>query len=165
MYYASTARPSARYQLSSTGIPPCLQLERYCAVCQYWHETDFSTWAQVEIYNQLSSVPVPQKNLQYWHSAGISTAYHRRGFERELGWKLSIGIGAVLDIGTMPALKSVLVQYWNYSEVGSWPTLGLRAGAVLCQYRSTLSPVPSVQYRYSSLFTTGAVLCRLSILA
>ena len=33
-------------------------------------------------------------------------------------WKLSIGIGAVLVIGIMPALKSVLVQYWHYSEVG-----------------------------------------------
>ena len=38
-------QPSARYQLSSTGIFPCLQLARYCAVCKYWHESDFSIWA------------------------------------------------------------------------------------------------------------------------
>ena len=35
---------SARYQLSSTGIAPCLQLAWYSAVCKYWHESDFSTW-------------------------------------------------------------------------------------------------------------------------
>ena len=37
-------QPSARYQLPSTGIAPCLQLAWYCAVCKYWHESDFSTW-------------------------------------------------------------------------------------------------------------------------
>ena len=37
-------QPSARYRLSSTSIAPCLQLARYCAVCKYWHESDFSTW-------------------------------------------------------------------------------------------------------------------------
>ena len=30
-------KPSARYQPSRTGIAPCLQLARYCAVCKYWH--------------------------------------------------------------------------------------------------------------------------------
>ena len=42
--------PFARYQLSSTGIAPCLQLARYCAVSKYWHECDFSTWGD-EHYN------------------------------------------------------------------------------------------------------------------
>ena len=37
-------QPSARYQFSSTGIAPCLQLALYCAVFKYWHESDFSTW-------------------------------------------------------------------------------------------------------------------------
>ena len=37
-------QPSARYQLSTTGISPCLQLMQYCAVCEYWHQSDFPTW-------------------------------------------------------------------------------------------------------------------------
>ena len=71
---------------------------------------------------------------RHWHSAGISTAYQRRGS------KLFVGTGAVLEIGTMPALKSVLVQYCHYSEIGCQPTLGLRTGAVLCQYRANSQP-------------------------
>ena len=39
-------QPSARYHLSSTGIAPYLQLARYCVVCKYCHESDFSTWAR-----------------------------------------------------------------------------------------------------------------------
>ena len=37
-------QPSTRYQLSSRGIAPCLQLARYYAVSKYWRESDFSTW-------------------------------------------------------------------------------------------------------------------------
>ena len=105
--------------------------------CKSW--TKFFTWA-------CYCSQVPGGNLQptwylasaakvftvlawYWHNAGIRTAYHRRGSERQLGWKLSFGTGEVLNIGTLPALKSVLVQYWHYSEVGCLPTLGLRTGA------------------------------------
>ena len=50
-----------------------------------------------------------------------------------------------LDIDTIPALKSVLIRYWHYSEVGCQPTLGLRTGAVLCQYRA--SPRPGTNCR------------------
>ena len=42
-------QPSNRYQLPSTGIAPCLQLARYCAVCKYWHESDFSIWEWIFI--------------------------------------------------------------------------------------------------------------------
>ena len=42
-------QPSAWYQLPSTGIAPCLQLARYCAVCKYCYESDFSTWVLVKL--------------------------------------------------------------------------------------------------------------------
>ena len=44
IYYASTAttrQPLARYQLSSTGIAPSLQLARYCAICKYYTERKY----------------------------------------------------------------------------------------------------------------------------
>ena len=75
----------------------------------------FFTGSQVEIYNRLGTAPVSEKDLQCWCGTGLvlaRTAYHR------VGWKFSISTGAVLDIGTMPSLKSVLVQYWHYFEVG-----------------------------------------------
>ena len=85
---------------------------------QYWrgtghrygivHETVFSTWPQVEIYNRLDTAPVPQEYLQYQHSAGISTTYHRRGSKRKLGWKLSIGTGAVLEIGIFASTEPTI---------------------------------------------------------
>ena len=82
-------QPSAHYQLSGTGIAPCLQLARYCAACKYWHESDFSTWAWWKFTTGL----VPRRYrasvaegfavlVRYWHSAGIITAYHRRCVER-----------------------------------------------------------------------------------
>ena len=42
-------QPSARYQLSSTGIASWSQLLRYCAVCKYWHESDFPTWDHLQV--------------------------------------------------------------------------------------------------------------------
>ena len=55
-------QPSTRSQLSSTGIAPCLQLVQYCAVCKYWHESDFSTW-------ELKEVLLIQKKFLYWNKS------------------------------------------------------------------------------------------------
>ena len=65
-----------KYQLFSTGIDPHLQLARYSAVCKYWQESDFSTWAKVGIHNKLGTAPVP-KDLQYWRDTGIVLALAR----------------------------------------------------------------------------------------
>ena len=133
-------QPLSRYQLYITGIAPRLKLARYNAVCKCRRESDFSTWALVEIYNQITTAPVPQKDLQKWRGNGISTVYHQRGFERQNGWNYSIPTGAVMNIGTMPAMKSVLVQYWYYSGFTWYLVLGLRTEAVLCQYCNNPRP-------------------------
>ena len=54
-------QPSARYQMSSTGIAPCLQLARYTAVCKYWHDPTFP--AGVELYSYSYNIPLVEYNV------------------------------------------------------------------------------------------------------
>ena len=69
-------QPLASYQLSSTSIAPCLQLARYCSVCKYWHESEFSTWDnanEFSFHNFFSKMIIIWKVYCYrkWKSASF----------------------------------------------------------------------------------------------
>ena len=49
---------------------PCLQLARHCAVCKYWHESDFSTWVVSGNIKKVHKIVLADRKLKLRQLAG-----------------------------------------------------------------------------------------------
>ena len=70
-------QPLPRYQLSSTGIAPCLELAQYCITLINYRGGNLQpAWYCASTAERFAAL------VRHWHSGGISTAYHWCGSER-----------------------------------------------------------------------------------